>query len=627
MGQKSEAFQTPKLPVGMILGGRYKLGAMIGQGGFSFVYRGQQVNVDQDIAIKLLKVPFNARQGFLERFSREAQLAAKIQHPDIVTIFDYGVVDDNPYIVMELLRGHTLTEELQTNGPMAVERALRLMVRCLDALHAAHTLGIVHRDLKPDNLFLTGAGTRVEALQLLDFGVAHMLDHHIRLTSPGELFGTPRYLPPEYVRDKKVATSFDVYQMGLILVELLTAEPVITGENNLQCMINQCQGPRNVPKTLQESALGPVIAKAIARDPEERYQTAGEFRDVLEAVSDEQRKVIQSKSLQLGKQTLTFSSEQESDSETPQVTETPQRREPDVSQIFELPTAVKNTLHLIAADFDIAPSEDTRAVTPALHAKPQILTPDDDSAHKTTGNTANQAAHDLHKARTAPLPTRTPTAPPTQPTASVSAPSLFRRYVWTILGAALFVLLAGSGIFLAVWGTKTTATPDKPRAVDSRKAPDQTAPVLAKTNKAQPKDKPIPNPEVPKSAPEVQRADTHENDSKAVTVTVVVDPSEASLQEGNKTLGKGTVLVSFDDSKPRQLRATLAGYQSHTFTVLPGDAPFMRLKLVRNPKKKSAQPTPKAPSVSEPSTPLPEPTTPEPEAPAKPKPRQIDFLE
>ena len=138
----------------------------LGSGGFATVYRGWQLNLDQPVAIKVLNVPPGAPESFVERFYREARTAAQIRHPDVVTIFDYGVTEDGrPYIILELLEGDSIEEELTDRGPMAPQRILRLFTRCLDALQAAHDLGIVHRDLKPANLFLTGAGTRVETLR------------------------------------------------------------------------------------------------------------------------------------------------------------------------------------------------------------------------------------------------------------------------------------------------------------------------------------------------------------------------------------------------------------------------------------------------------------------------------
>ncbi|MEO1271635.1 MAG: protein kinase, partial [Myxococcota bacterium] len=274
------------LASGTIIDGRYKVLSKLGSGGFATVYKGWQLNLDQPVAIKVLNVPPGAPESFVERFYREARTAAQIRHPDVVTIFDYGVTGDGrPYIILELLEGNSVEDELRENGPMETKRLLRLFTRCLDALQAAHALGIVHRDLKPANLFLTGSGTRVETLRVLDFGIAYMLDdRETRLTGTGQFLGTPQYLAPEYIEDHSVSPALDVYQMGLILVEILTGSPVVNSDNTYQCILRHCAGKLELPPVLTSSSLGPVLKGALARSTEERFANAGVFRDALEAV-------------------------------------------------------------------------------------------------------------------------------------------------------------------------------------------------------------------------------------------------------------------------------------------------------------------------------------------------------
>ncbi|MEO1270474.1 MAG: serine/threonine-protein kinase, partial [Myxococcota bacterium] len=279
--------------LGDVLDGRFEITGKLGSGGFATVYEGRQLNIDRRVAIKILDVyqrqddPHSKQ--FEVRFQREASSAAQIAHPGVVNIYDYGVTQEGePYIVMEYLKGHDLDDELALHGPMDPKRAVRLAIQALAALQAAHKLGIVHRDLKPSNLFLTEPGERDEMLRVVDFGIAAIQDSGEKLTQSGQYLGTPRYLAPEYVREQHVSPAIDVYQMGLILIEMLTAEPVVQGTSVFHSIFIHCSGELEVPNYLLESPLGLVLGKALSLDPEERYSDAGSLRDALEALDLDQ---------------------------------------------------------------------------------------------------------------------------------------------------------------------------------------------------------------------------------------------------------------------------------------------------------------------------------------------------
>ncbi len=267
----------------MQLGGRYEITRVLGRGGFATVFVGKHLQIEQQVAIKVLQLPDqDGLASFRDRFLREAKTASQIKHPDVVTIFDYGVThDDEPYMVMELLEGNPLDVELRKNGAMEPARALRLFIRCLDALQAAHDRGIVHRDLKPANLYLTDMGTVSEEIRILDFGCAFLVEDEVRLTNDNSRVGTPQYLAPEYAQKHQISTALDVYQMGLIFVEMLTGKPVVDAENPYQCILIHCTGKLPIPHALLDSELGPVLSRALSVDPSNRYKTAGEFRDAL----------------------------------------------------------------------------------------------------------------------------------------------------------------------------------------------------------------------------------------------------------------------------------------------------------------------------------------------------------
>ncbi len=281
--------KTHDIAEGSFIDERFQILGVLGKGGFATVYRARQVNIGRDVAIKILSLDSNDSQQSTKmqmRLMREARSAASIEHPDIVGIHDVGVTPSGaPYIAMEMLKGHDLSHELHQIGSMKPERLLPLMCRCLDALAAAHDKGVVHKDLKPSNLFLTNPGTLVEALKILDFGIAALLgDQEQRLTGTGQYLGTIRYSPREYIEHQIVSPALDVYQMGLILVEALTGSPVVQGQSPVHCVHIHATGRLPVPKILVESPLGPVIAQALALDPAERYADAGAFRDALMAV-------------------------------------------------------------------------------------------------------------------------------------------------------------------------------------------------------------------------------------------------------------------------------------------------------------------------------------------------------
>ena len=282
-----------RLGKGEILNGRYEILGYIGSGGFAEVYRGRDLEIERSVAIKVLNPALltgeeERRREMLARFKREARSAARIQHPNIVTIFDVGDIEAHgpPYIVMELLDGWDLEDQLERRGLLPIERLLPLFLGALEALGEAHRLGIVHKDLKPSNLFLSRPGTRHETLKIVDFGIAGLNDEG-RLTSTGQVLGTPQYLAPEYIETQTVSPALDVYQMGLILVELITGQPVVEGENAWQCALTHTSGKLEIPEVLRHGPLAAVIERALQTAPQARYEGGEAFADALDEVLDE----------------------------------------------------------------------------------------------------------------------------------------------------------------------------------------------------------------------------------------------------------------------------------------------------------------------------------------------------
>ena len=300
---------TGTIQEGMVISDRYELGRHLGTGGFAKVYQALDRVIEREVAMKFLDLrsmhaPAAMIPVILERFSREAKLAARIPHRNVVNIFDIGQVQHpdglvQPYIVMELLRGHDLEEQLEDHGPLPPRRLIPLFVDCLDALGEAHEMGIVHKDLKPSNLFLSDPGNRSEALRIVDFGIAHIKNggqdlgeedkskqpgQGGRLTATGQILGTLQYLSPEYIANQLVTPALDVYQMGLILVEMLSGHRMVDTDNAFECLRIHTFGLLELPDYLLESELGHILQTALQSDHTQRYPDAKALADALSEV-------------------------------------------------------------------------------------------------------------------------------------------------------------------------------------------------------------------------------------------------------------------------------------------------------------------------------------------------------
>ncbi len=274
-----------ELQPGMLIEKRYRIERKLGAGGFATVYAAHHEGLDRPAALKVLDIHSHAvDEAFLQRFHREAKVAAQLEHPNVVRIFDFGELDDGaPYIAMERLDGHDLEQEIKKNGAMNVDRMTRLFLPVLDALSQAHHKGVVHKDLKPSNLFLLRPGQDDERMVVLDFGIARVMDARTQYTQVGTFAGTPAYLAPEYIRDQSVTPTVDVYQMGLIIIEVLIGRPVVSANSAVAYLMKHVQGEHDVPSELRASKLGAMLLNAIEVDPTQRFSDAGVFRDALAA--------------------------------------------------------------------------------------------------------------------------------------------------------------------------------------------------------------------------------------------------------------------------------------------------------------------------------------------------------
>ncbi len=285
---RAEPRQVAPTEVGALLDGQFELRSELGSGGCAVVYEGRHIGSGQEIAIKIMRRRPDPQRHkeFVTRFAREGEVARRLRHPNLAAVYHCGVTPDGlPYLVMERLRGHDLERELAESGPMDPLRALPMFSSCLDALSVAHKQGVVHKDLKPSNLFIHSPELGRELLKIVDFGVARMgQEEEARLTQTGQPVCTPGYAAPEYLTELRATPALDVYQMGLILTEALTGKALVSSTNALTCIMAHVKGDLSLPPGLMAGPLGPVLKKALALKPEDRYPDGEAFARALRQI-------------------------------------------------------------------------------------------------------------------------------------------------------------------------------------------------------------------------------------------------------------------------------------------------------------------------------------------------------
>ncbi len=291
----ADALQAPaSTPPGALIDDKYVLLTLIGEGGMSRVFEAKNHMTGGHVALKWLHGRGGAPGIDPHRLIQEARATARIEHPNVVQVFDLGFMAGQPYLVMELLRGGALDQHLQRSGPMSPRHAVLLLAPVLDAAQAFHRAGVVHRDLKPANLFLVQDGVNPPYLKVLDFGVASLIpnvgegEESLSLTQPGMALGTPFYMAPEQLRREKADARSDVFALGCILYEMCTGERPFPARDIVGLLeMLQSEQPEDRRERLRGAvpALGDVLARALAFNPKHRFQTAEEFQEALLGVS------------------------------------------------------------------------------------------------------------------------------------------------------------------------------------------------------------------------------------------------------------------------------------------------------------------------------------------------------
>ncbi|WP_052807218.1 protein kinase domain-containing protein [Risungbinella massiliensis] len=268
---------------GKVLVGRYQLEQQIGKGGMAAVFRAMDQSLERAVAIKVMNPSFFTDYDLIDRFIREAKATAKLDHPNIMQVYDVGVEEDSHYMVMELLEGGTLKDWIQYYGTLPIRDSLEIIKQVLFGLAKAHQSGIIHRDLKPQNILRNQSGV----WKLGDFGIAKVLTSTEGLTKTGNVMGTVRYFSPEQARGVQAVFSSDLYSIGILLYEMLTGRVPFDGEEAVAIAIQHLQSPLPDPRIYRTDipdALTHILYRALEKQPEKRYQSAYEMIQEIEQV-------------------------------------------------------------------------------------------------------------------------------------------------------------------------------------------------------------------------------------------------------------------------------------------------------------------------------------------------------
>jgi serine/threonine protein kinase len=284
----------PRDLIGREIAGRIRIFSKLGEGGMGAVYRGEQLSLKRTVAVKVLRPELSANQQLQHRFETEAQAVAKLQHPNIVQVFDFGQdTDGSLFIAMELIDGQSLRAVLTAEAPLRPARAFHIAQQVAASLIEAHSHNIVHRDLKPDNVMLQQKGRQRDVARVLDFGIAKLRDDSRRtqatMTQAGDMLGTPEYMAPEQIRGDAIDGRCDIYALGCLIYEMVTARQPFEA-TSVVAMLSKHLTENPIPPSRRRPDLGlppgidQVVLAAMAKDPNQRPATMEHYADMLAGV-------------------------------------------------------------------------------------------------------------------------------------------------------------------------------------------------------------------------------------------------------------------------------------------------------------------------------------------------------
>ncbi len=267
------------MEIGQIIKERYEIVQLLGEGGMSYVYKANDKQLKRTVAIKTLKPNYVEQEKFVERFKREAQTAANLNHPNIVQIFDWGIGDE-PFFVMEYIEGNTLTSIIAKRRTISLNDVLFIGAQVSSGLQAAHSKGLVHRDIKPGNIMITPEGK----VKVTDFGIVSLQNEESDITKTGSILGTASYISPEQAQGKPVSKESDLYSLGTVLYELITGRPPFVGDTPIATATKHITDKPeklsvirpDIPKGVENAVL-----KLLHKYPKDRFKNAEDLRAVL----------------------------------------------------------------------------------------------------------------------------------------------------------------------------------------------------------------------------------------------------------------------------------------------------------------------------------------------------------
>lgn len=277
--------------LGSVIDGKYRIEQRLGVGATGVVFLATHLGIERKVAVKILHRHLVTDQSLINRYRREAKTASKIEHPNVVTIFDFGVYQERPYLVMEYHQGHSLRRKIDDDGPFSAEQVAPVFKQICNAVAAAHTLGILHRDLKPDNIILLEQDDGSYDVRVLDFGLAKVFANEdaeeSSVTKTGIVMGTPHYMSPEQALSKPLDERSDVYALGGVLYYMLTGEVPFDASTPVKVILKHLKLDAVAPSSRRKGGhvspiVDSVVLKALEKKREKRYSNVSEFTAALD---------------------------------------------------------------------------------------------------------------------------------------------------------------------------------------------------------------------------------------------------------------------------------------------------------------------------------------------------------
>ncbi len=274
--------------IGSMIDNKYRLDEFIGQGGMALIYKATHVAMQKPVVVKLVQAHLLEEETSMQRFKQECLLMSRINHGNVVSAFDTGLLNGKqPFLVMEYIKGETLSEIIASRAPLPMTEALEIMIQVCRGLEAAHAAGVIHRDLKPDNIVVKERSSDPSWVKILDFGIAHLAENKQRLTQPDILMGSAGYISPEQLRGLDLDERVDIYALGVILFQMLTKSLPFKATNTEAFLVKQVLEQPDLLSTQRAdiaagSAIESIVSRALEKDPDQRYQTVTSLRLELE---------------------------------------------------------------------------------------------------------------------------------------------------------------------------------------------------------------------------------------------------------------------------------------------------------------------------------------------------------